>query len=125
MLNLRDGCFCGQVRGRETAFYNRRYRPSSTSRADPSLSLSNTPGASPPTPPTEPDTEEPVPRHDRNRADRKCTSADRCGKSACMRFSGATLSVNVGDTAKIRGRPTRRAAALTLNSGNSERYAFE
>ena len=34
------------------------------------------------------------------------------------------ISVNIGNTAKIRGRPTRRSAALTLNSGNSERYAF-
>ena len=85
MLNLRDGCFSGQVRGRETAFYNRRYRPSSTSRADPSLPLSNTPEASPPTPPTESDSEELVPRHDRNGTDRKCISADR-------RLSGATLS---------------------------------
>ena len=32
--------------------------------------------------------------------------------------------MNVGDTAKIRGRPTRRSAALTLDSGNSEQYAF-
>ena len=45
----------------------------------------NTPEASPPTPPTESDSEELVPRHHRNGADRKCNSADR-------RLSGAALS---------------------------------